>query len=141
MRRTLAVLAALAGFVLFLALIWTGCGAFLKNNDAYARGLAAALADPVVNEALGAPVREGWFLNGVIEGDGSVSRGVWHVRLRGAERAGTLRIAGLKRDGRWGVGEMGLTVGETPYRYVPQQGFAPVPPAWSGPPDILAPVK
>lgn len=139
MRTALSILAAVLGLALFMSVVWAGCGAFLKNNDAYRRGLSAALADPVVQDALGAPVREGWFLNGAIEGDGSVSRGSWHVRLRGAERSGTLRIAALERDGIWGVVDMSLRAGDKTLRYLPRQGFAPVTPAEAGPPDILAP--
>lgn len=138
MRNALSVLLALVSLVLFMSMVWVGCGAFLKNNDAYRRGLDAALTDPVVAEALGAPVRESWFLNGSVESDGSVSRGSWHVRLRGAERSGTLRIAAFERDDRWGVVDLSLRADGRTYRYVPRQGFAAVRPADAGPPDILA---
>ena len=139
MRVALPLLLAVVGLALFMSVVWAGCGAFLKNNDAYRRGLAAALADPVVADALGAPVRESWFLNGAVEGDGSVSRGSWQVRLRGAKRSGTLRIAAVEQDGIWGVMGMGLRAGDDRYQYVPAQGFAPVTPATAGPPDLLAP--
>jgi hypothetical protein len=138
MRTLLGILAAVAGFALFLSVVWAGCGAFLKTNDAYRRGVEAALTDPVVRQALGAPVREGWFLNGTIEGDGSVSRGVWHVRLRGVDRSGALRIAAVERDDRWGVVDMSLRAADQTYRYQPRRGFAAVAPADAGPPDILA---
>ncbi len=139
MRNALLILLAILGLALFMSVVWAGCGSFLKNNDAYRRGLDAALADPVVQDALGPPVRESWFLNGGIESDGSVSRGSWHVRLRGATRSGTLRIAALERDDLWGIIDMSLRAGDERYRYLPGQGFTPVTPATAGPPDILAP--
>lgn len=138
MRTLLGVVTAVVGFALFMSVVWVGCSAFLKNNDAYRRGVEAALADPVVADALGAPVREGWFLNGTIEGNGAVSRGVWSVRLRGTERAGTLRIAAVERDDRWGVVDMSLRAAGRTYRYRPREGFSAVDPADAGPPDILA---
>lgn len=123
MRKLIGVLSALVGFAAFMSAVWVGCGAFLKNNDAYERGLETALNDPTVTDLLGAPVVESWFLNGSIEGGGGESRGVWSTRLRGTERSGTLNIVGFKRGGAWGVVSMRLSVGEAFYAYLPGQGF------------------
>ncbi|PAP80605.1 hypothetical protein B1759_04285 [Rubrivirga sp. SAORIC476] len=123
MRNVLGVLMAIVGFALFMSVIWAGCGAFLKNNEAYERGLATALADPLVQETLGGPVRESWFLNGAIEGDGGTTRGSWSTRLRGEAASGTLYIVGFKQNGRWGVVGMSLTAAGATYTYRAGQGF------------------
>jgi hypothetical protein len=139
MQRGLTILSALVGIALFASIVWAGCSSFLKNNDAYERGVAAALADPTVQQALGAPVTESWFINGTIESDAMTTRGAWVVRLRGANRSGTLRIAGLKRADLWGVAAMQLEVDEAQYAYIPQSGFREIKGAEAGPIDILSP--
>ncbi len=123
MRNLLLVLTALVGFALFMSVVWAGCSAFLKNNEAYDRGLATALADPAVQEALGAPVRESWFINGIVESDGAISRGSWITRVRGENASGTLTIGGFKRAGRWGVVSLALEVGDATYVYRKGAGF------------------
>ena len=139
MRGALSVLTGLVGVALFMALVWAGCSTFLTNNGAYERGVASALADPVVEKALGAPVRESWFINGSIEGDGMTSRGTWLVRLKGERSGGTLRVVGYKTDGDWRVVSMALDADGVRYVYVPGTGFrAPAEgSAVEGPPDIL----
>lgn len=133
MRRASTVLFFALGLVLFMGAIWIGCGAFLKHNDAYERGLSTALSDPVLQEALGAPVEESWFLNGSIEGDGVRSQGVWLVRLRGTEATATLRIAGIKASGEWRVVALTAEVGADTYDYVPGQSFQKAKPGAAGP--------
>lgn len=137
MRTATSILAFCIGLTLFMGLVWTGCSSFLKNNSAYERGVATAVADPTLNKALGSPVRESWFLNGSIEGDGMVSHGVWLVRLKGAKASGTLRIAGIKSGGEWSVVALGFEVNDVPYAYVPGQGFRETQAAGIGPRDIL----
>ncbi|MEM0961388.1 MAG: cytochrome c oxidase assembly factor Coa1 family protein [Bacteroidota bacterium] len=123
LRNGIAALLALAAF---MSTAWVGCSAFLKNNDAYERGLQAALSDPTVQDALGAPVQESWFLNGAIESGGAYAQGSWTTRIRGTERSGTLNIQGGAHGGQWGVIDMTLTAGDEEYVYVPKQGFMPV---------------
>ncbi|WP_412069756.1 hypothetical protein [Rubrivirga sp. IMCC43871] len=139
MRHLPTALALFLGIGLFMAVVWAGCSTFLKANDAYERGLATALVDPVVEKTLGAPVRESWFINGSVENDGMRTEGAWVVRLRGTEHSGTLHIRGYKTDGAWRVVAMSLVVGDEQFGYVPGRGFSdPSPGGYSdGPPDIL----
>ena len=123
MRKLLGILTALVGFAAFMSVVWVGCGTFLKNNDAYERGLATALEDPTVNDLLGAPVVESWFINGSVESGGGQAQGSWSTRIRGSERSGTLHIAGYKRGGGWGVVSMRLSADGETYMYLPGQGF------------------
>lgn len=128
MRNLLLVLMALVGFALFMSVVWAGCSAFLKDNEAYDRGLATALADPTIQEVLGAPVRESWFLNGIVESDGATSRGSWTTRLRGENASGTLTVGGFQSAGRWGVVRLSLDVGGVTYVYRQGAGFEPTDP-------------
>ncbi|WP_412060932.1 cytochrome c oxidase assembly factor Coa1 family protein [Rubrivirga sp. IMCC45206] len=139
MRPVSSVLALLVGVGLFMAAVWAGCSTVLKANDAYERGLATALADPVVEKTLGAPVRESWFINGSIEGDGMRTEGAWSTRIRGTEHSGTLHIRGYKTHGQWRVVAMSLVARDERFGYVPGQGFRdPTPGSYGdGPPDIL----
>lgn len=138
MRTASAILAFVIGLALFMGVIWVGCSSFLKNNSAYERGVETALTDPTVAKALGGSVEEGWFLNGSIEGDGMVSHGVWLVRIKGAERSGTLRIAGIKSGGEWSVVNLSLEAADVTYAYLPGQGFREVASSGVGPRDILS---
>ncbi|GAB5535486.1 MAG: hypothetical protein Rubg2KO_17350 [Rubricoccaceae bacterium] len=139
MRNLLGILTAIIGFAAFMSVIWVGCGTFLKNNDAYERGLATALADPTVNELLGAPVQESWFINGSVESGGGQAQGSWSTRVRGSERSGTLHIAGYKRGGAWGVVSMRLSANGENYMYFPGQGFVREPSNEAPDFDILTP--
>lgn len=139
MRHVPTALALFFGIALFMAVVWAGCSTFLKANDAYERGLATALVDPVVQKTLGAPVRESWFINGSIESDGMRTLGAWVVRLRGTEHSGTLHIRGYKTDGAWRVVAMSLVARDERFGYVVGQGFRDPTPGGvgDGPPDIL----
>jgi len=123
MRVLLVSVAGLLVLVLGMAAVWAGCSTFLKDNQAYERGLETALADSTVQTLLGAPVREGWFINGTIEGTGPLSRGSWTTRLRGSDRSGTLLIGGFKRESQWGVISLTLEVDDTVYTFRPGLGF------------------
>lgn len=138
MRHVSTGLSIALGIGLLIAISWVGCSAFLKNNDAYERGLATTLADPVLEDALGAPLEEGWFINGTVEGDGMTTHGVWLVRIRGTEETGTLRIAGVKSSGLWRVVQLSVEADDVRYDYVPEQGFREAKPgtAGAGPRDI-----
>ena len=140
MRGCLSVLSGIFALLLFMSVVYAGCSRFLKSNDAYERGVATAIEDPVVEETLGAPVEESWFYNGSIEGDGMTTRGQWSVRLRGAADAGTLTITGLKTAGAWRVVAMALKADGAFYVYAPGRGFVKTqgPGRDGGPPDILS---
>ena len=133
MRDLTTGLVMLLGIGLFIAATWAGCSAYLKNNEAYERGVAVALEDPVLQAALGAPVEEGWFLNGSIQGGGGTSRGAWSVRLRGADGGGTLYVQGAKASGEWRVVGLSAEVGGERYDYVPERGFVRAKPDTHGP--------
>jgi len=66
----LSIVAALLGLAGFMGVVYVGCSHFLKSNPAYDEAVAIALIDPLVQETLGVPVREGFFINGEVHSDG-----------------------------------------------------------------------
>jgi hypothetical protein len=123
MRTLGALLLFLLGLALFMGVVWAGCSTFLKANGPYREAVKIARADPAVVEALGAPVEEGWFLNGSIESDGMDARATYLTRLNGSRDRGTLRIRGYS-DGAWRIVSMTLETGEgARLDYAPGLGF------------------
>ncbi len=123
MRVLGGILLALLGLGLFMGVVWAGCSTFLKSNGPYEEAVKIARMDPAVMEALGAPVEEGWFLNGEIESDGMDSRATYLTRLHGSRDRGTLRIRGY-RDSAWRIVGMTLETGDgARLDYAPGRGF------------------
>jgi hypothetical protein len=86
----------------FGGLVFGGVTHLLKGSWPYTTGVARAVADPRVQQALGSPVVPGWMVTGSLKGDfaaGSTAR--LAVPLEGASRPGTLRIAAHARSDVW----------------------------------------
>lgn len=71
----------------------------LKNNDPYRDSIAAAEANPAAAEALGSPVKPGFFLSGNIainNGEGTVD---FSIPVSGPNGKGTIKVVGTKASG------------------------------------------
>jgi hypothetical protein len=91
------LLLAAAGVAALFALIM---GA-VRSSDAYALGFARARADCGVQQALGAPVRPGWWVGGSVHVTGPSGDADLSIPLRGETQSGTLYLTATKAAGRW----------------------------------------
>src|SRR5215212_8348652 len=60
----------LVGVAFVCAIVFIAFGA-LKSTDVYKTALARAKSDPAVVEALGNPIRDGWFMSGKTKVEGT----------------------------------------------------------------------
>ncbi len=93
---TLLVLA-----VASVAAIFTMVVGAMRSSDAYAQSFARARGDCEVQEALGAPIRAGWWVGGSVEVTGPSGHADLSVPLRGTTGTGTLFVTATKEAGRW----------------------------------------
>lgn len=73
----------------------------LRASIPYEQGLAVAQADPRAREALGEPIRAGWWVYGVVEDAGQGGSATLVLPLEGPRGKGTLRLAASKSGGLW----------------------------------------
>lgn len=81
------------------ATIFWGITKALKSNDPYRESIAAVEANLAAAEALGTPVKPGFFLTGNINinnGEGSVD---FSIPVSGPKGKGTVRVVGSKPAG------------------------------------------
>ena len=58
----------------------------MKSSGGYPEALAAARANPAVVQALGTPIKDGWFPSGNIESSGSTGESDLAIPVSGPER-------------------------------------------------------
>ncbi len=88
----------LAGFLFMVISLVFGA---MKSSDPYKDSLAKAQADPKVREALGTPVKDGFFFTGNININNDSGRAVLDIPLEGPKGKGTLHVEGNKSGGVW----------------------------------------
>jgi hypothetical protein len=94
----LGLLVVFAGFIALLGGVLMGG---MKSTDAYREALARAQASPEVREALGEPVKAGWFVQGNVNVSGPSGNADLSVPLSGPKGKGTLYITAKKQAGKW----------------------------------------
>lgn len=92
----LVVVAAL--FVGGIALFATTA---MKSSGAYEEGLATAQGSKDVLEAMGEPVKPGFFVTGSVSMSGSSGNADLAIPLSGPRGKGTLYLKAEKKAGRW----------------------------------------
>jgi hypothetical protein len=106
----LGLLLLAAGFVFFIVSIV--CGA-MKSSDAYKTALAKAKADPRVVNALGSPIKDGFFVSGKANVSGSSGHADLTVPISGPKGKGTIYFVASKFAGEWTFSKLIVEVGET----------------------------
>ncbi len=91
----------IAGFLVFIGAIVLLVFGAMKSSDAYKGALAQARANPAVTEALGSPIKDGWFVSGKTNVDGSGGDANLAIPLSGPKAAGKLYVVATKTAGRW----------------------------------------
>ncbi|MGQ0800564.1 MAG: cytochrome c oxidase assembly factor Coa1 family protein [Pseudomarimonas sp.] len=84
-----------------LAMILSLAFGLMKSSDVYAEALARARADQDVIEALGQPIKEGWFTGGNINVNGPSGEAALSIPVSGPQGEGTIFLEARKSSGRW----------------------------------------
>ena len=95
-----AMLLALAAVGFFVALFF-GILSLLKSSDAYQQAVAKAQASPAVVEALGQPVKPGWWLTGSINVSGTSGNADIAIPISGPKGNGTVYAVAVKQADQW----------------------------------------
>jgi hypothetical protein len=73
----------------------------MKSSGGYPEALTAARANPAVVQALGTPIKDGWFPSGNIESSGSTGESDLAIPVSGPDGSGTLYVRATKSLGDW----------------------------------------
>jgi hypothetical protein len=89
---------AIGGFIGGIVAIVFGS---IKSTDVAQEALQRAISSPVVIEALGAPVEDGWWVAGQIKTTGPSGYADIMIPLKGSRTQGKLYAVARKSAGRW----------------------------------------
>lgn len=82
----------------------------MKSSDAYRQALARARKSGAVVEALGAPIRDGWFTSGKISVNGPSGSAELAIPIEGPKGKGKLYVVATKSAGLWTYGTLVVEV-------------------------------
>ena len=106
----LGLLLLAAGFVVVIVSIVFGA---MKSSDAYKTALAKAKADPRVVNALGSPIKAGFFVSGKTNVSGSSGQSDLTVPISGPKAKGRIYLVASKFAGEWTFSKLIVEVGKT----------------------------
>jgi cytochrome oxidase complex assembly protein 1 len=103
--------------LVLLLLAGLGCGGItlgvfeaIKASIPYKDGLARVQADPRAREALGEPIRAGWWVNGAVQDKGNHGTATLLIPVEGPRGKATLDLASSKSQGLWTTGRALLSL-------------------------------
>jgi len=73
----------------------------MKTSGGYQEALSAARADPAAVQALGTPIKDGWFPTGHVESGGTTGRSDLAIPVSGPKAGGTLYVRATSSMGTW----------------------------------------
>ena len=100
-------------FVGFAALIIALVFGVIKSSDVYEEALAQAQGHPSVQQSLGTPVDDGYFVSGSINVSGSGGDANFSIPLSGPNADGTLHVDAEKFAGEWSFNRLVLEVDDS----------------------------
>ena len=106
----LGILVLAGSFVCLILFIVFGA---MKSSDAYQTALAKAKADPRVVNALGSPIKAGFFVSGSTNVSGSSGQADLTVPISGPNGKGTIYVVASKFAGEWAFSKLIVEVGKT----------------------------
>ena len=106
-------LGSLAIFAGFIALIMCLVFGMMKSSDAYKDGLAKAKAHPSVQKTIGTPIKEGVFISGNINVNGSSGQADLSIPISGPDGKATIYLAAAKSAGQWSFSTLIVQIKES----------------------------
>jgi hypothetical protein len=73
----------------------------LKSSGGYQEALATARSNPAAVQALGTPIKDGWFPTGNVQSSGSTGESDLAIPVSGPRAKGTLYVRATKTMGDW----------------------------------------
>ncbi len=104
---TILACTALIFFVIFSS---------MKSSQAYVRGIQAARSSATVQEVLGTPLQEGFFVSGSVSDSGATGSARLNIPLSGPRQSGTLTIVAFKQESTWRLDTLYLDAGGQTYQ-------------------------
>jgi hypothetical protein len=103
-------------FVIFVSSILMIVFGAMKSTVVYKEALARANADPAVIEALGSPIKEGYFMSGSTNVNGASGESNLAIPISGPKGKGTIYVSAQKSLGEWRYSGLVVEVGKTHQR-------------------------
>ncbi|HWS89292.1 MAG TPA: cytochrome c oxidase assembly factor Coa1 family protein [Pyrinomonadaceae bacterium] len=100
----------LAGVLFVGGIVFVAMSA-IKSSEVYKGALGVAQAHPAVNERLGQPVEDGWFVKGSIKLNATGGSADLEIPLSGPKGAGTLFVRAVSPEGTWMYQRLDLVTG------------------------------
>jgi hypothetical protein len=97
-------------FAAGIALLITFVFGMIKSSDAYGEALARAKASPAVIEALGSPIKEGYFTSGSINETGRSGDAELAIPISGPKGSGTIYLEAEESAGQWSFSTLQVEV-------------------------------
>ena len=103
----------LALFLLFIALVVVAVFGAMKSSDTYKTAVARAKADPRVEEAIGAPIKEGLFVSGSTKVTGDSGTSDITIPIHGPRGDAKIYVVATKSEGKWEYSKLVVKVEKT----------------------------
>jgi hypothetical protein len=103
-------------FVAFIVLIMSMVFGMMKSSDVYSQALTRAKADTIVVEALGSPIKDGYFTSGNISETGPSGSAELSIPISGPKGSGTIYLEARKSAGEWTFSKLQVEIGKTNQR-------------------------
>jgi hypothetical protein len=112
-------------FLVFVGSIVVIVFGAIKSTDPYKDVLARAKKHPAVTEALGSPIKEGFFVSGNTNVNGAAGEANLAISIAGPKGKGTIYVKAAKSLGRWSYSDLVVEIQETRNRIDLLKGSAP----------------
>jgi hypothetical protein len=96
------------GTVFALVCLVAGAEYFIHNFSVTERAVEDLQASKDGNDALGVPIRIGWFISGDIKTRGGDGNANLSIQVRGSKSAGELEVEATRKEGSWHINELYL---------------------------------
>jgi Cytochrome oxidase complex assembly protein 1 len=97
----------------------------IKSTDPYKDALARAKMHPAVIEALGSPIKEGFFVSGNTNVNGASGDANLAIPISGPKGKGTIYAKATKSLGRWSYSDLVVEIQATGKRIDLLKGASP----------------
>jgi hypothetical protein len=103
----------MAAFLAFVAAIILLVFGAMKSSDVYKVAVARAKANPRVTEAIGAPIKEGYFAGGHTEVSGGSGQADLTIPIHGPKGKAKIYATATKSAGEWQYSKLIVKVENT----------------------------
>ena len=103
-------------FVAFVGSIVVIVFSAIKSTDPYKDAFAKARIHPAVIEALGSPIKKGFFVSGNTNVNGAAGEANLSIPISGPKGKGTIYVKAEKSLGRWSYSDLVVEIQGTGHR-------------------------